>query len=145
MPSTTSAIVLREAGGPGVLQLEQVPLRAPGLGELLLRQSAIGVNFHDCYVRSGLYKTLPLPGTPGLEACGVVEAVGDAVTGFAAGDRVAYVTEQYGAYAQRRCVAVSLAVKVPDAVSDQTAASLMVKGLTAAVLLHQVARWRRAA
>jgi NADPH2:quinone reductase len=103
-----------------------------------LRQTAIGVNFHDCYVRSGLYKTLPLPGTPGLEACGVVEAVGDGVTGFAAGDRVAYTSDEYGAYAQRRCLAASLAVKVPDAVSDDTAASLMVKGLTAAVLLHQV-------
>lgn len=138
MHSTTSAIVLRETGGPDVLQLEQVPLRAPGLGELLLRQTAIGVNFHDCYVRSGLYRTLPLPGTPGLEACGVVEAVGDGVAGFAVGDRVAYVTEQYGAYAQRRCLAASLAVKVPDAVSDHTAASLTLKGLTAAVLLHQV-------
>jgi len=138
--STTSAIVLREAGGPEVLQLEQLPLRPPGFGELLLRQTAIGVNFHDCYVRSGLYRTLPLPGTPGLEACGVVEAVGDGVTGFTAGDRVAYATEQYGAYAQMRCLAASLAVKVPDAVTDQAAASLMVKGLTAAVLLHQVHR-----
>jgi NADPH2:quinone reductase len=138
MHPTTNSIVLRRAGGPEVLQLEEVPLRAPGFGELLLRQTAIGVNFHDCYVRSGLYKTLPLPGTPGLEACGVVEAVGDGVMGFAAGDRVAYVTERYGAYAQRRCVAASLALKVPDAVSDRTAASLMVKGLTAAVLLHHV-------
>jgi NADPH2:quinone reductase len=138
MPSTTSAIVLREVGEPQVLRLEQVPLRAPSHDELLLRQTAIGVNFHDCYVRSGLYQTSPLPGTPGLEACGVVEAVGDGVTGFTAGDRVAYVTEQYGAYAQRRCLAASLALKVPDAVSDQLAASLMVKGLTAAVLLHQV-------
>ena len=123
-----------------MLQLEQLPLRPPGFGELLLRQTAIGVNFHDCYVRSGLYRTLPLPGTPGLEACGVVEAVGDGVTGFTAGDRVAYATEQYGAYAQMRCLAASLAVKVPDAVTDQAAASLMVKGLTAAVLLHQVHR-----
>ena len=138
MHSTTSAIVLRQAGGPEVLQLEQVPLRAPGPGELLVRQTAIGVNFHDCYVRSGLYKTLPLPGTPGLEGCGVVEDVGEGVTGFATGDRVAYVTERYGAYAQRCCLAASLAVRVPDAVSDHTAASLMVKGLTAAVLLHQV-------
>jgi NADPH2:quinone reductase len=138
MRDTTSAIGLRRAGGPEMLQLEQVPLRAPGRGELLLRQTAIGVNFHDCYVRSGLYQTLPLPGTPGLEACGVVEAVGDGVTEFATGDRVAYVTGQYGAYAQRRCLAASLAVKVPDAVSDQAAASLMVKGLTAAVLLDQV-------
>src|SRR6185312_14558201 len=124
-----TAIVLRTYGGPEVLTSEPVDVGRPGPGELLLRQTAIGVNFHDCYVRSGLYRTLPLPGTPGLEACGVVEAVGDGVTGFTAGDRVAYATEQYGAYAQMRCLAASLAVKVPDAVTDQAAASLMVKGL----------------
>src|SRR5436190_20856394 len=117
-----SAVMLGETGGPEVLRFESVPLGTPSSGEILLRQTAIGVNFHDCYVRSGLYQTLPLPGTPGLEACGVVEAVGDGVTGFTAGDRVAYVTEQYGAYAQRRCLAASLALKVPDAVSDHLAA-----------------------
>jgi NADPH2:quinone reductase len=70
------AIVLRDPGDASVLRMENVPVGAPGPGELRVRQTAIGVNFHDIYVRSGLYKTLPLPGIPGIEAAGVVEAVG---------------------------------------------------------------------
>jgi NADPH2:quinone reductase len=138
--TTTEAIVLRQPGGPEALMLEQVELPAPQPGELLLRHTAVGVNFHDCYVRSGLYKTLALPGTPGVEACGVVEAVGEGVDGFAPGDRVAYATQRYGAYARRRCLPADEAVKLPDGIGDRLAASLMVKGLTAAVLLHEVHR-----
>src|SRR5690606_20509770 len=96
------AIMLREHGGPEVLRAEPIELPAPGPGEIRLRQTAIGVNFHDCYVRSGLYRTLPLPGVPGIEAAGVVEAVGPGVTGLAPGDRVGYVTGAYGAYASHR-------------------------------------------
>ena len=134
----SKAIVLRHFGGYDELKPEVVLVSGPGRGELLLRQTAIGVNFHDCYVRSGLYKTLELPGIPGVEACGVVEALGEGVEGFVPGDRVAYVSSKYGAYAQHRCLSAALAVKVPNSVPDNVAAALMVKGLTAAVLLHDV-------
>ena len=134
----SKAVILRNYGGYNALKSEPITVSYPGTGELLLRQTAVGVNFHDCYVRSGLYRTLALPGIPGVEACGVVEAVGEGVEGFTTGDRVAYVTAHYGGYAQHRCLSAALAVKVPDSVSDIVAAALMVKGLTAAVLLHDV-------
>lgn len=78
----TRVILMREPGGPEVLQVAEADLPEPGPGELRLRQTAIGVNYHDVYVRSGLYQTLPLPGVPGIEAIGVVEQVGSAVTRF---------------------------------------------------------------
>ena len=105
------AIMLREYGGPEVLRMEPVEVPSPGPGEIRLRQTAIGVNFHDCYVRSGLYRTLALPGVPGIEAAGVVEAVGPGVTGFAPGDRVGYVTGGYGAYASHRVLPAALALR----------------------------------
>src|SRR6185437_2643574 len=98
----TKAIVIRAHGGAEVLQIENVAVSEPGPGELRVRQTAIGVNFHDCYVRSGLYNTLALPGIPGIEAAGVVEAVGPGVTSFVAGDRIGYVTANYGGYAEVR-------------------------------------------
>ena len=134
----SKAVILRNYGGYNELKSESITFSYPGTGELLLRQTAVGVNFHDCYVRSGQYRTLTLPGIPGVEACGVVEGVGEGVSEFTPGDRVAYVTSQYGGYAQHRCLSAALAVKVPNSVSDITAAALMVKGLTAAVLLHDV-------
>ena len=109
-----TAILLREHGGPEVLRPETVEVGEPGPGELRLRQTAIGVNFHDCYVRSGLYKTLALPGIPGIEGAGVVEAVGEGVAGFAPGDRVAYMTNRYGGYASHRLLPAALALKLPD-------------------------------
>ena len=106
------AIVLREYGSPNVLQVEDVTVANPELGEILIRQTAIGVNFHDVYVRSGLYKTLSLPGIPGLEATGVVEAVGPSPSAFKIGDRIAYITSGYGAYASHRILQEKLAVKL---------------------------------
>ena len=91
------AIMLREHGGPEMLHAETVAVGRPGPGELRIRQTAIGVNFHDCYVRSGLYRTLPLPGVPGIEAAGLEEEVGPGVAGIAPGDRIGYVTAGYGA------------------------------------------------
>ncbi len=108
------AIILREHGGPDMLRPEAIEVGDPGPGELRIRQTAIGVNFHDCYVRSGLYRTLPLPGVPGIEAAGVVEAVGPGVSGFAAGDRIGYVTAGYGAYASHRLLPAALALRLPD-------------------------------
>lgn len=134
------AIMLREHGGPAVLRAEAIDVPAPGPGELLLRQTAIGVNFHDCYVRSGLYRTLPLPGVPGIEAAGVVEATGPGVAGLAPGDRVAYVTGGYGAYASHRVLPAALALRLPDGVDDALAASVLLKGLTVEMLVRQVHR-----
>jgi NADPH2:quinone reductase len=136
----TRAIVLREHGGPEKLLWETVEVGEPGPGELRIRHTAVGVNFHDTYVRTGLYKTLSLPGIPGIEATGVVERVGSDVTAFVPGDRVCYVDPSYGAYSEVRLLPAALAFRLPDAISDETAASLAVKGLTACMLLRHTRR-----
>lgn len=133
-----NVIMLRETGGPEVLHLETATVGSPGPGEVRIRQTAVGVNFHDCYVRSGLYKTLRLPGIPGLEAAGIVEEVGPGVTTLRPGDRVAYFSAAYGGYASERLIRADALVRLPDAIDDRTAASIMVKGLTAHMLLHRV-------
>src|ERR1700684_3405821 len=107
------AIVLHEPGAPAALQLEDVRVGTPGAGGLRLRQTAIGVNFHDVYVRSGLYQTLPLPGIPGIDAVGVIDAVGPGVEDFCVGDRVGYVSPQYGAYTSERILRADLAITLP--------------------------------
>lgn len=134
----TEAIVVREYGGPEVLQLESIEVGSPKSGELRIRQTCLGVNFHDIYVRSGLYKTLALPGIPGIEGVGVVEEVGADVSGFDVGDRVAYVTGAYGCYASERLLPAAIAVKLPDAVDDATAASVLLKGLTVDMLVNRI-------
>jgi len=136
--SVAQAIVLRQHGGPETLRLERVEIGAPAAGELHIRQTAVGVNFHDIYVRSGSYRTLALPGIPGIEGVGIVEAIGPGVQGFALGDRVGYVSGQYGAYAGRRNLPASLALKLPDAMDDRVAAAMLLKGLTAEMLLRRV-------
>lgn len=135
MSFASQAIVLREPGGPEALVLEEITVAAPGAGELLIRQTAASVNFHDIYVRSGSYRTLPLPGIPGLEAVGRVEAVGEGVTGFAVGDRIAYIDRHYGGYARLRVLAADLAVPLPDGVEDGLATAWFLKGLTAQALV----------
>ncbi len=134
----THAIVLRAPGGPKNLLWEEVAVPAPGPGELRIRHTAIGVNFHDTYVRSGLYKTLPLPGTPGLEAAAVVEDIGPGVTGFKPGDRIVYIDKSYGAYAEQRVLPAALALHLPNAISDEAAAALALKGMTVCMLVHHV-------
>ena len=133
-----TAMIMHEAGGPQVLRPETVTVGEPGPGQVRLRQTAIGVNFHDIYVRSGLYQTLTLPGIPGLEAAGVVEAVGEGVTAFAAGDRVAYTSGNYGAYADQRLIDAGRLVRLPDDIDDVLVAGMMVRGLTARILLTDV-------
>lgn len=133
-----TAMIMHEAGGPEVLRPETVSVGEPGPGQVRLKQTAIGVNFHDIYVRSGLYQTLPLPGIPGLEAAGVVEAVGEGVVGFAAGDRVAYTSGNYGAYADQRLIDAGRLVRLPDDIDDVLVAGMMVRGLTARILLTDV-------
>ncbi|HEY6517454.1 MAG TPA: quinone oxidoreductase [Steroidobacteraceae bacterium] len=132
------AIVLRDTGGPEKLRYERVDVPDPGAGEVQIRHTAIGVNFHDTYVRSGLYDTLKLPGIPGLEAAAVVEKVGPGVRGFSVGDRIAYIDSTYGAYSERRLLPASLALRLPDSISDEAAASLTIKGFTACMLLRKV-------
>lgn len=133
-----TAMIMHEAGGPDVLRLEDITVGEPGPGQVRLKQTAIGVNFHDIYVRSGLYRTLTLPGIPGLEAAGVVEAVGEGVTAFAAGDRVAYTSGNYGAYADQRLIDAGRLVRLPDDIDDVLVAGMMVRGLTARILLTDV-------
>jgi NADPH2:quinone reductase len=122
-------------GGPEVLQLASTPVPAPGPGELRVRHAAIGLNFIDTYQRSGLYK-LPLPSGLGQEAAGSVVAVGPGVQGFAPGDRVAYAGGPPGAYSQERVLPAAGVVRLPEGVSAEAAAALMLKGMTAYYLLH---------
>lgn len=136
----TTAIVQKSFGGAEVLRVDNVTIGAPGPGELRIRQEAIGVNYHDVYVRSGLYRTLPLPGIPGLEAVGVVEDIGSGVQSLQRGDRVAYITQSYGAYASQRLLPAALAVKVPDGLDSAVVASHFLRALTAQMLVHQLAR-----
>jgi NADPH2:quinone reductase len=132
----THAIVLHEPGGPEKLLWAEVQVGEPGPAELRIRHTVIGVNFHDTYVRTGLYKTLKLPGIPGLEAAAVVERVGPDVTAFVPGDRICYVDPSYGAYSEERLLPASLAYRIPAAISDEAAASLALKGMTACMLLR---------
>lgn len=118
--------------------LEPVAIDLVGPGEILIRQSVASVNFHDIYVRSGAYKTLQLPGIPGLEAVGTVEALGEGVTLFAVGDRVAYISRNYGAYARSRVLDAALAVSVPEGIDDALAAAWFIKGLTAQALVEVI-------
>jgi len=132
----THAIRLHATGGPEVLQWEEVSLPAPGPGEALVRHMAVGLNFIDIYFRSGLYP-MPLPNGLGLEGAGVIEAVGENVQDLKIGDRVAYGTGPLGAYAEARVMPAQHLVKLPDAISDQQAAAMMLQGMTARYLLRQ--------
>lgn len=133
----THAIVLEETGGPDVLVYREVADPVAGPGEIVVRHTAIGLNYIDTYFRSGLYPAPNgLPMTIGNEAAGVVEAVGEGVDLFVPGDRVAYAGS-LGAYAERRAMPAAGVVKVPDAVTDETAAAMMLKGMTARYLLKE--------
>jgi len=131
----TKAILVHQTGGPEVLSFEDHAVAAPGAGQVALRQTAIGLNFIDTYQRAGLYP-VQLPFVAGNEAVGVVTALGDGVTDFKIGDRVAY-QGLVGAYAQERLVTADRLVPIPDAVDDQTAAAILLKGLTAYYLLFK--------
>lgn len=128
-------------GGPEVLQLEPTQLPAVKADEVLLRQTAIGLNYIDTYHRSGLYPR-PLPTGIGLEAAGIVETVGGDVTGLRPGDRVAYAGGPPGAYATKRILPAAQLVKLPDDIDNELAAAVLLKGLTAYFLLHLTFRVR---
>jgi NADPH2:quinone reductase len=132
----TRAIRFHETGGPDVLRFEDCDPGSPGPGWLRVRHTAVGLNYIDTYHRSGLYP-LPLPSGLGLEAVGVVEAVGEGVTRWKPGDRVAWGTGPVGAYAEASCVPSERVVAIPEGVRDEEAAALMLKGLTAWYLLRR--------
>lgn len=134
----SAAIMIDTYGGPEMLRLRDVPIAPTEAGQLRIRHTAIGVNYHDIYVRSGHYRRFPLPLIPGLEAAGIVEEVGEDVTGFAPGDRIAYLDTGYGAYAAERVLSAALALKLPDSISNDLAATVLLKGLTAAILVLRV-------
>ncbi len=130
------AIKFHETGGPDVMQYEDITLDAPGPGQVRLRHTAIGLNYLDTYFRSGAYP-LPLPSGLGSEAAGVVEAVGEGVTTLKKGDRVAYGAGPIGAYSQARNMPANRLTKLPDTISDETAAAMMLKGMTVRYLLRE--------
>jgi NADPH:quinone reductase len=136
------AIRIHGYGGPEVLRWEEVDPGAPGRGEVLVRHTAIGLNFIDVYERTGLYPGA-LPAVLGREAAGVVEELGRGVRGLAPGDRVAYAHSKPGAYAQYRVMPAARLVKVPADVGDRLAAAAMLKGLTAQFLLRRAWRVKR--
>ena len=132
-------IRFERTGGPEVLQWVEAEVPPPLAGEVRIRHEAVGVNFIDTYHRSGLYP-VPLPSGLGQEAAGVVEALGDGVSGFAPGDRVAYVGGALGAYSEVRNLSADLLVKLPDSLSFEQGAAMMMQGLTAQYLLRRTYR-----
>jgi NADPH:quinone reductase len=130
------AIRFDHTGGPEVLSLEDIELPPPAPGQVRVKHTAIGVNFIDTYHRSGLYP-VSLPSGLGLEAAGVVDALGEGVSGLKMGDRVGYGTGPIGAYAEANNVPADRVVKLPDGISDEVAAAAMLKGMTAAYLLKR--------
>ena len=138
----TKAIRIHETGGPEVLHFEDVEVGEPAAGWVRVRHTAVGVNYIDTYHRSGLYP-LGLPSGLGLEAAGVIDAVGEGVTRWKTGDRVAWGTGPVGAYAESSCVPAERVVAIPAGVSDEQAAALMLKGLTAWYLLRRTYRVKK--
>ncbi|WP_144122909.1 quinone oxidoreductase family protein [Catellatospora sichuanensis] len=134
----TKAIRFHRTGGPEVMEWEAVEVGAPGPGEVRVRHLAVGLNFADTYFRSGLYPAA-LPAGMGVEAAGVVEAVGPGVTGFAEGDRVTYTGSPLGAYSTARVMPAAPLIKLPDGIAFETAAAMTMRGLTSAYLLRRIA------
>jgi NADPH2:quinone reductase len=133
---TTHAIRIEKTGGPEQMKWVELDLPAPAKGEVQLKNLACGLNFIDTYHRTGLYP-VALPTGLGLEACAIVEAVGEGVTGLKAGDRVAHGTGPVGAYAERRNYPAEKLIKVPDAIEDKIAAAMMLQGMTVEYLIHR--------
>src|ERR1700704_5229221 len=137
----TKTVRVYEVGGPEVMRIEDIAPPPPARGEVLVRNHAIGINFIDTYFRSGAYPVPSLPFTPGNEGAGEIAAIGTGVTGFKLGDRVAYAAS-LGAYTGERLIAADRLVKLPKSISFDTAAAMMLKGLTAQYLLRRTFRVR---
>jgi len=132
----TRAVLVHAYGGPDALQVGDIAVGAPGPGQAKIRQTAIGLNFIDVYLRTGLYPQPSLPFIPGMEGAGVVMEVGQGVTVVKAGDRVAYAGPA-GGYAEERLIAADRLVPLPASIADQTAAAMMLQGMTAEYLLNR--------
>jgi len=136
----THAIRIHQPGGPEALTWDEVEVGAPGPGEVRLEQSAVGLNFIDVYHRTGLYPLADMPAVIGMEGAGQVEAVGEGVNELKPGDRVAYAGLPPGAYAEARLIPAHRLVKLPDAISEQQAAAMMLQGMTVQYLLRRTYR-----
>lgn len=132
----THAIRIHKHGGPEELSWDEITVPNPGPGQVKLKQTACGLNYIDVYMRTGVYPIADMPAVLGKEAAGVVESVGEGVTEFKPGDRVAYAMVD-GGYAEERLINADKLVKLPDSIDDQTAAAMMLKGLTAHYLLYR--------
>lgn len=133
----TMAIRVHEVGGPEQMIWEEVDPGSPGEGEILIEHRAVGLNFIDVYHRTGLYPLPMSPFSPGMEAAGVVSATGQGVDSLEVGDRVAYASPPVGAYMEQRVMPADRVVKIPEGVSEETAAAMMLQGLTAQYLLRR--------
>ena len=131
-----NSIVIHKHGDPEVMKWEEVPLRNPGTGEVLINQTKVGLNFIDIYQRSGVYP-LDLPSSIGMEGVGVVESVGDGVENVKVGDRIGYVMGTPGAYTESRLYPADRLIKLPDFLSDSQAAAVLLKGLTVSYLINR--------
>ncbi len=136
----SKAIRIHSHGGPEVMQWENVPTPEPGPTEALIHHTAVGLNYIDIYFRTGLYKIPSMPATIGMEGAGIVRSVGAEVKDIAVGDRVAYATGPIGAYATDRVIAADRIVKLPDGIDDQSAAAMMLQGMTAQYLIRRTHR-----
>jgi NADPH2:quinone reductase len=132
------AVRIHSPGGPEALVSEQIECPVPGPGEVLIRHAFIGVNFVDIYHRKGLYPLPSIPGIPGVEGAGTVEAFGDGVTGICIGDRVAYAGLPPGGYAEARVIAAERLIKLPESMQLRDASAMMLRGITARMLLTKV-------
>jgi len=135
----TKAIRISATGGPEVMEYVDVEVGDPGPGQARVRHEAIGVNYIDVYFRTGAYPQ-PLPAGLGMEGAGVIEAVGEGVTHFKPGDRVAYASQPPGAYAEARVMPAAFLVKLPDAIDFETGAAMMLQGLTVQYLFRRTYR-----
>ena len=138
----SKAVQITQPGGPEQLKLADVKVGEPGAGEIRIRHKAVGLNFIDVYHRTGVYP-LQMPATLGMEAAGIVEAVGPGVTHLKPGDRAAYASQPPGSYCEQRVMPARCVCKLPDAIDFDTGAAMMLKGLTAQYLLRR--RFRRVA
>ena len=133
----SKAVRIHAPGGPEALVYDDVEVGDPAPGEIRIKQTAIGLNYIDVYHRSGLYPMADLPQAIGLEAAGVVDTLGDGVTGLKPGDRIAYAAPPVGAYAEVRLMPADRVILLPDEISDQTAAAMMLQGMTVEYLIRR--------
>ncbi|MDC3169621.1 quinone oxidoreductase [Paracoccaceae bacterium] len=134
----SKAIVVNSYGSSEVLTYQKQDIDQPLANQIQIKNTAIGVNYHDVYVRSGLYKTLTLPGIPGCEASGIVEKIGDNVEGFEVGERVTFCTREYGAYASHINISHDKVIKIPDFLSDKLVATSFLRAMTVEMLINRI-------